>query len=91
MFPKKQQAADILLKAGADTECKTDQLFTPLLIASFNGKLGLVKRLVEAGANIEAKNKQLYTATCIAAQENHIDLLGFLLDRYATSKRRLIY
>lgn len=64
-----------------DIESTTDQLFTPLLIAAFNGKLRLAKRLVAAGANIEAKNKQHYTAACIAAQEGHTDLLGFLLDR----------
>ena len=78
---KKHQAAAALLKAGADTEATTDQLFTPLLIASFNGKLGLAKRLVAAGAKIEAKNKQQFTAACIAAQQGHVDLLGFLLDR----------
>eukprot|EP00904_Undaria_pinnatifida_P001089 jgi/Undpi1/10981/HiC_scaffold_30.g13282.m1 len=74
------KAAAALLKAGADTEATTDQLFTPLLIASFNGKLGLAKRLVAAGAKIEAKNKQQFTAACIAAQQGHVDLLGFLLD-----------
>lgn len=76
-----EQAVDILLKAGADLECTTDQLFTPLLIAAFNGKLLLAKRLVAAGANLKAKNKQQYTAVCIAAQQGHVDLLQFFVDR----------
>lgn len=82
------QGATALLKAGADTEATTDQLFTPLLIAAFNGKLELAKRLVAAGANVEAKNKQQFTAACIAAQQGHVDLLGFLLDRSACRGRK---
>lgn len=81
------QAAAALLKAGADTEATTDQLFTPLLIAAFNGKFELAKRLVAAGAKVEAKNKQQFTAACIAAQQGHVDLLGFLLDRSACRER----
>lgn len=63
-------------------ESTTDQLFTPLLIAAFNGKLELTKCLVAAGACIEARNKQHYTALGIAAQQGHASILGFLLDRY---------
>lgn len=77
------KAVDILLNAGADIESTTDQLFTPLLVATYNGKLQLAKRLVKAGANLEAKNKQQYTAVCVAAQQGHADILGFLVDRSA--------
>lgn len=76
------QAVRILVNAGASLESTTDQLFTPLLIAAFNGKLKLVKFLVAAGAHIEARNKQHYTALGIAAQQGHAGILGFLLDRY---------
>ena len=75
------QTVDILLGAGAAVECTSDQLFTPLLVAAFNGNLALAKRLVAAGANLEAKNKQRFTAACIAAQQGHAELLSFLLDR----------
>ena len=75
------QAARILLKAGANLESTTDQMFTPLLIAVFNGKLELAKSLVAAGASLEAKNKQQYTSLGIAAQQGHTGMLGFLLDR----------
>lgn len=68
-------------------ESSTDQLFTPLLIASFNGNLRLAKILVSEGARIEAKNKQQYTAVCIAAQQGHVDLLGFLVDRWGDHAR----
>lgn len=74
--------ACILVNAGANLESTTDQLFTPLLIAAFNGQLELVKCLVTAGASIEARNKQHYTALGIAAQQGHIGIMGFLLDRY---------
>lgn len=63
-------------------ESTTDQLFTPLLIAAFNGKLDLCKCLVAAGANVEARNKQNYTPLAIAVQQGHTDIIGFLLDRY---------
>lgn len=76
------QAVRILIKAGASLESTTDQLFTPLLIAAFNGKLELIKCLVAAGAHIEARNTQHYTALGIAAQQGYADILGFLLDRY---------
>ncbi len=79
---ERKQAVRILLKAGANLESTTDQMFTPLLIAVFNGKLKLAKSLVAEGARIEARNKQHYTSLGIAAQQGHTDLMGFLMDRY---------
>lgn len=75
------QALDILLKAGADLDRATDQLFTPLHIAAYNGKTQLVKRLIGAGAKIDAKSKQSYTAAGIAAQRGHVELLAYLVER----------
>lgn len=83
------QAVRILVSAGANLETTTDQLFTPLLIAAYNGKLELTKLLIAAGANIEARNKQHYTAVGVAAQQGHVDILGFLLDRYLPSCERV--
>ncbi|CAN0534822.1 unnamed protein product, partial [Ectocarpus sp. 8 AP-2014] len=70
------RVVEVLVSAGAklESESTTDQLFTPLLIAVFNGKLGLSKCLVAAGANVEARNKQSYTSLTIAAQQGHADI-----------------
>lgn len=80
-----RQTARILVKAGANLENTTDQLFTALLVAAFNGQLELARCLVAAGAHVEARNKQHYTALCVAAQQGHADILGFLMDRYTCS------
>lgn len=54
---------------------------TPLMIASYDGKLDYVKLLVENGACINQQDKgNGYTALIKAAIKNHADIVKYLLD-----------
>lgn len=57
---------------------------TPLMIASYDGKLDFVKLLVEHGACINQQDKgNGFTALIKAAFQNHADVVKFLLDKNA--------
>lgn len=57
---------------------------TPLMIASYDGKLDFVKLLVEHGACINQQDKgNGFTALIKAAFQNHADIVKFLLDKNA--------
>lgn len=57
---------------------------TPLMIASYDGKLDFVKLLVEHGACINQQDKgNGFTALIKAAFQNHADIVKFLLDNNA--------
>ncbi len=57
---------------------------TPLMIASYDGKLDFVKLLVEHGACINQQDKgNGFTALIKAAFQNHADVVKFLLDNNA--------
>jgi ankyrin repeat protein len=52
---------------------------TPLIIASHQGNLKLVKLLLNMGANINHKNKKEQTALHNAACNKHMDVVNFLI------------
>lgn len=57
---------------------------TPLMIASYDGKLDFVKLLVENGACINQQDKgNGFTALIKAAIQNHADIVKYLLDNNA--------
>lgn len=57
---------------------------TPLMIASYDGKLDFVKLLVENGACINQQDKgNGFTALIKAAFQNHADIVKYLLDNNA--------
>ena len=57
---------DFLLKKGALVDATDDNGNTPLIKASENGELAVVKLLVEKGAKLTAKNNAGYTAYALA-------------------------
>ncbi|MFK8025494.1 MAG: ankyrin repeat domain-containing protein [Ilumatobacter sp.] len=58
---------DLLLAAGADPNATTTRGFTPLMVATFRGDLGIVVALIEAGAAIDEENGNDQRALHIAA------------------------
>ena len=53
---------------------------TPLIRASENGYLEILKELVEKGSDIEAKNKDGYTALIRASQRGYFDIVKCLVE-----------
>jgi ankyrin repeat protein len=67
-----------LLEIGIDLECTDILKNTPLIIASKNGNLDIVKLLVEHGANIEHTNENGYNAFMVAIMNNNSIVSSYL-------------
>ena len=48
---------------------KTEQGYTPLLLAAYYGRVLMVSLLLDRGAKLEAKTRQGFTALCLAAEQ----------------------
>ncbi|XP_060035411.1 ankyrin repeat and KH domain-containing protein 1 isoform X2 [Erinaceus europaeus] len=70
------EVADFLIKAGADIELGCS---TPLMEASQEGHLELVKYLLTAGANVHATTATGDTALTYACENGHTDVADVLL------------
>uniref|UniRef100_A0A673U4H7 K Homology domain-containing protein n=1 Tax=Suricata suricatta TaxID=37032 RepID=A0A673U4H7_SURSU len=70
------EVADFLIKAGADVELGCS---TPLMEASQEGHLELVKYLLAAGANVHATTATGDTALTYACENGHTDVADVLL------------
>ncbi|XP_059949439.1 ankyrin repeat and KH domain-containing protein 1 isoform X11 [Mesoplodon densirostris] len=70
------EVADFLIKAGADIELGCS---TPLMEASQEGHLELVKYLLAAGANVHATTATGDTALTYACENGHTDVADVLL------------
>lgn len=70
------EVANLLLDAGAQIN---HDGWTPLLYAAFEGRLGLVERLLERGADVQALAPNKSNALMLAARNGHIDVVRRLL------------
>ena len=59
------------MSKGANIEAKDKSGYTPLILASMNGRLLIVEYFISKGANIEAKNNDRYTPLLIASANGH--------------------
>lgn len=72
----------LLLKNSADFNIIRSNK-TPLMIASENGHLDVVKLLINAGANTNAYNSKKQTALMFAASGDQLKVMGVLIDNGA--------
>ncbi|CAJ0937974.1 unnamed protein product, partial [Ranitomeya imitator] len=70
------EVTDFLVKSGADVELGCS---TPLMEASQEGHLELVKYLLSAGANVHASTATGDTALTYACENGHTDVAEALL------------
>jgi ankyrin repeat protein len=55
--------------------------FTPLMLASMNGKLPAVKFLIEKGVKLNTEDKNGFTALIFAAGNNHYEVARYLVEK----------
>ena len=67
-------------KKGAVTYSGITEGRTPLIDASINGHLPVVRKLVECQANIDAVDKLKYNAVIFTAQEGQKNVMKYLLE-----------
>lgn len=68
---------DVLLDAGAELD---HDGWTPLMYAAFEGRLGILERLLAHGADVNAVAPNGSTALMFAARNGHLEVVRRLLD-----------
>jgi len=72
-----------LIKTGANLNKITDEGWTALLMASYDGNKRTVKTLINNGAKINLCGKGKYTPLMAAAQNGHYDIVKILVNNGA--------
>lgn len=83
MYANNADMARFLISRGANVREKAQNKDTPLIIASFLGRLDVVQLLLSSGANVDDINKTGATALRGAIEKNHVDVIRALLDNGA--------
>lgn len=82
-----EEAARVLLDAGADPSARRADGFTPLILAVFFGHEGVARLLVERGADVRARTGLGTTAASWAASRGFAGMAGLLRRAEAASPR----
>ncbi|MFI6284726.1 ankyrin repeat domain-containing protein [Streptomyces sp. NPDC051018] len=83
--PDPLPVVSVLLRAGADPSLPRPDGWTPLMLASHDGRIDVTRALVEAGADVSAsKDDGTNTAISLAEHWQHDDIVRFLRDHGAT-------
>lgn len=78
------EAADLLLKAGADTKAATRLNATPLYLAAESGNVAMIEKLLAAGSDPnQTVLSQSETPLMFAARSGNVDAVRVLLDKGA--------
>jgi ankyrin repeat protein len=75
---KGEDAAKLLVIAGADVNARQANGMTALMSAVFNGQTDVVKALIDKGADVNATAKG-FTALRLAVERNNKDMVKLLL------------
>jgi ankyrin repeat protein len=73
----------------ANIESRDNGGWTPLLTASRNRHLDIVRYLVEKGANIESENDNGQTPLLVAKQKEHFDIVKYLEKELNSNKNKI--
>jgi uncharacterized protein len=77
------EAAELLIRAGANVNAATDLGVTPLWTASQNGSAAMVRKLLAAGANSNAALRSGETPVMVAARSGYPEVVAALLEKGA--------
>jgi ankyrin repeat protein len=83
---------DLLVKAGAFIDGQNESGITPLMSASLNGIIEIVRKLLELGAdpNITTQDDFPRTAVVCAAEYQHLEIVEYLLPLTRSEKQKSI-
>ena len=79
-------AVRLLLEYNSDVNARTNYGETALIVAAFEGYLGIVRLLLDAGADINAVNEEGFTALLAAASNGYLEVVNYLTIRGAKSE-----
>ncbi len=82
-----QNAIQVFLSCGVDLEVCDERNWTPLMVAAFNGNLGLAQLLVKCGSRVTTRDKSGYAPLHWAAYNGHVDLVKLLIEKGAEPDR----
>ena len=82
IWSKKPEIASYLIEKGANVNCFALEkpYYTPLQIASKNGYIDIVEKLLKNGADINIKNIDRLNALSYAIDYNHLDVVKLLIN-----------
>jgi hypothetical protein len=80
------KAVEEMISDGIDVNIRDKDNNTPLMIASSNGKIGIVKRLLKAGADTSLINNEGKTAKDLALKKGHNAIVEIFGKRNTTRK-----
>lgn len=85
-----EEVVEFLLRKGASTTITTDHGKTPLMEASFKGRLGIVRLLVQytKRRRLDATDGYGYTALHWAAAGGYVEVVAFLMSKGAWARCR---
>lgn len=69
-----------LVMCGADVNKAPNNGFTALMVSTMKGDIELFQQLIENGANLLALEEQGADATYFAVQEDHLDILLYIIE-----------
>ena len=69
-----------LISSGADVNARTEDGWTPLMMATIKGYTEVVRALLIKGADVDARNKKGWTALMFAVSMGDLDTMRVLLD-----------
>lgn len=81
---KKQEVAQLLIKAGADINLANKNCRTALIESTQSGNIQMVKFLIAEKANVNTRDNQGYTALSYARKAGHNEIVQFLPQAGAT-------
>ncbi|ORX79468.1 ankyrin, partial [Anaeromyces robustus] len=81
-----------LIKYGYDVNDIDEYGYTPLMKACIGGKIEIVKFLInQSNANINNTNNSEYTALMFAVENNHFDIVKYLIENHATLNNKSMF
>ncbi|HEX8651669.1 MAG TPA: ankyrin repeat domain-containing protein [Pyrinomonadaceae bacterium] len=69
-----------LISGGADVNSRTEDGWTPLMLATIKGYADVARALLQRGADVNARNKKGWTALMFAVSMGDLDTLRVLLE-----------
>ncbi|MGH8671528.1 MAG: ankyrin repeat domain-containing protein [Burkholderiales bacterium] len=78
-----KSAVDAFLRSGIDVDIRSENGWTPLMVAAFNGREDIAHALIQRGANIRARDHNGYSPIHWAAFKGYNSVVELLISKGA--------